>query len=277
MRARPAKYTPIFDEAIAKAQGAGNRFDSNWRDYYMNPYTDSVLDGVNRRYNDETDRQLQAIRAKQVSQGALYGPDVMRNLINPYIEQRSLSQGDINNQILSEAYDKSYNMFSGDEDRALKAAGVLGTEAQRGYNAAGTDIDTQFNYGEKQRALEQALKDLQYEEFQNEFYYPQMQSDWYRQLLAGVPTDTTQETNSKSGSKTTGTGMMSSSLGAGDIGSGVMGGLLGGAGVAGQLGWSPFSGGAGGGGGGMGLSFLSDLMSSSGGNTISGGGSTFMM
>ena len=194
---------------------------------YMSPYMQNVVDVQKQQAQLDFDRAQAGRDANAVQAGAFGGS---RGAVVDALAQEDLARqmGAIQAQGQQQAFEQGMGMF--EQDRAARMmqeaaqAGEYGRvqEGQMGWNQFGADLAgqraqmgmmlpelsgmeraSQYEYadrlgqlGQRERALEQAYLDQQYQDFLGQRDYGKDQLSWYSDLLrgntAGVNTTTTQ-------------------------------------------------------------------------------------
>ena len=184
---------------------------------YMSPYYQNVVDIQAREARRQSDIERAKQQAQAVGAGAFGGS---RQAIMEAERQRNLGQqiGDIQARGAQAAYEQAQNLYSTEQQRALEAQRQ--TEASRQYGAGlalqglqqqlaaaqqlGGLGQAQFGQqkdiinalqgiGQQYQALEQQRLTQQYEDFLRQKQYPYQQLAFAKEMIAGVPTQTTQQ------------------------------------------------------------------------------------
>jgi hypothetical protein len=183
---------------------------------YMSPYYQNVVDIQAREARRQSDIERTKQQAQAVGAGAFGGS---RQAILEAERQRNLGTqiGDIQARGAQAAYEQAQNLYQAEQQRALEAQRQ--TEASRQYGAGlalqglqqqlaaaqqlGGLGQAQFgqqkdiinalqSVGQQYQALEQQRLTQQYEDFLRQKKYPYEQLAFAKEMIAGVPTQTTQ-------------------------------------------------------------------------------------
>ena len=169
---------------------------------YMSPYMQNVVDVQKQQAQLDFDRAQAGRDANAVQAGAFGGS---RGAVVDALAQEDLARnmGAIQAQGQQQAFEQGMGMF--ERDRAARMmqeaaqAGEYGRvqEGQMGWNQFGADLAGQrAQLGQRERALEQAYLDQQYQDFLGQRDYGKDQLSWFSDLLrgntAGVNTTTMQ-------------------------------------------------------------------------------------
>ena len=184
---------------------------------YMSPYAQNVIDIQQREAQRQADIAGQQQKAQAVGRGAYGGS---RQAILEAEAARNLAQqkGDIQKAGLQAAYEQAQNLYGTEAQRALAAQQAQ--EASRQYGAGLTmqGLQTQLQAaqglgalgqeqmgqqqaiinalqaaGQQRQALQQAQLTRQYEDFLQQKQYPYQQIAFLKEMIAGAPTQTTQQ------------------------------------------------------------------------------------
>lgn len=183
---------------------------------YMSPYYQNVVDIQAREARRQSDIERTKQQAQAVGQGAFGGS---RSAILEAERQRNLGQNiaDIQARGSQAAYEQAQNLYSAEQQRALEAQRQ--TEASRQYGAGLTlqglqqqlaaaqqlgglgqaqfaqqkdIINALQGIGQQRQALDQQKLTMDYEDFLRQKKYPYEQLAFAKEMIAGVPTQTTQ-------------------------------------------------------------------------------------
>ena len=218
-------------------------FDQDAAQEYMNPYTQSVVDQQMLAATDEFKRQQNRSDAERIASGATGG---YREAVDEAVarSQQGRVMSDIQARGSESAYRDAQEQFERDRTAGITAT-RMGDEsafraAQERQNAAFenqanilrqaqafadmggrySDLDTDSMTreaqrrdamsaaGREQQMMDQAMRDLAFDEYMREFNYPRDQMEWLSGILAGVPTQANAYV------RTPGPGLLQTGLGA---------------------------------------------------------------
>ena len=201
----------------------GGQFDQAAVDQYMNPYMQTVVDSQKRAAREEFSKQQNKTMAGKVSHGAMGG---YRDTVGQMVAQAENAKvmSDIQGEGSSAAYQDARKAFDLDRNARLEAEGMSDMSRFRGseqqFNVgkenmanilkqakARSDMSSRYSdldrdtqdraykrmdkmsaAGAERYRLEQAKKDLAFDEYMREFNYPQEQMSWLSGIMSGVPT-----------------------------------------------------------------------------------------
>ena len=201
----------------------GGEFDQAAADKYMNPYMQSVVEAQKRSAREEFAMQQNQSRADVVSQGAMGG---YRQAVDEAVAraQQGNVMSDIQGRGSEAAYRDAQQAFDRDRNARIETEGMSDmSRFRRSEQDYGADVENQANIlrqaqaradmssvysdmdkntqdraynrmdrmsaaGRERYALDQAKKDLAFDEYMREFNYPQEQMSWLSGIMSGVPT-----------------------------------------------------------------------------------------
>ena len=183
---------------------------------YMSPYAQNVIDIQNREAQRQADIAQQQMQAGAVKSGAYGGS---RQAIMQAEAARNLAQqkGDIQQKGQQAAFEQAQNLYNQEAQRALQAQQAMEQSRQYGAGLGLQGLSTQLqaaqqlgslgqeqmqqqqqiinamqNVGQQQQALEQAKLTETYQDFLTKKQYPYQQLAFLKEMIAGVPQQTTQ-------------------------------------------------------------------------------------
>lgn len=208
LRAGDVQYNPMYAQTGSFTQpGVAGQ--------YMSPYTQNVINIQNREAARQSEIQRNQNQAQAVGQGAFGGS---RSAIVEAERQRNLmqQQGDIQQRGQQAAYEQAQNLYGNEQQRALQAQqqteqsrqygaglGLQGLQTQ--LQAAGqlgglggqqfqqqTDIINALNAaGAQRQSRDQQILSQAYQDFLTQKQYPYQQIAFAKEMIAGVPQQTT--------------------------------------------------------------------------------------
>ena len=201
-------------------------FDQAAADQYMSPYQQSVTDSALGEAREEYERQQQRRAAGRVASGARGGyRDALQGLMGDSEQANTLAQIQAKGSQAAflnaqEQYERDRGARMAAElsgDQSAYRSGQLGLQADQANQAMGlskaqmySDLGMRTNElgqsmqdrelsritsleaaGERERMMNQAIKDLSYEEFERLRNYPKEQLSFMAEMLQGVPSQQT--------------------------------------------------------------------------------------
>jgi len=189
-------------------ESAGAQYDpSTAYQEYMDPYTSEVIDRATADIREDTEKAKAGARDRAISQGAFGGS---RGRLGAEEIERGAARsiGDMASQLRSQGYGTAQQQAMGEfaRQQAAKAAGGqgiagmagalgqgLGAFGDRYSNLAGTmtgmmgqDIGRQMQMGGMNRARNQALMDLAYQNYVGQYNMPMTLMGQYGNMLSSL-------------------------------------------------------------------------------------------
>tara|TARA_R100001082_G_scaffold109871_1_gene88108 strand:+ start:254 stop:1171 length:918 start_codon:yes stop_codon:yes gene_type:complete len=173
---------------------------------YANPYTENVLDlGRDRLLEGYREAMPQAIRS---AEEPFYEAGIVGGRQNVMGARAAGEVSDAFAKNLREyeaeglgtSYDKAMEAFQSDRDSRQNAAGIqlqaaaqAQSLAQTQQNQAYERINALQSTGLAQREMDQAVRDLAYQDYMERQNYQKEQLNWFAALLSGTPYNTTNQ------------------------------------------------------------------------------------
>ncbi len=207
------QYQPLLDQATQLIS------DPNAYQQFMSPYTSDVIDQVGKDINRQTAIQQNQLSAGAQGAGAFGG------------SRMGVAQGEIGRAGLDQFADTSARLreagFTTAQNLAGQRAGQLGQMAATGQQLGQQDISNLLGIGSLYQGQAQAIADAQRANALQSIYEPYQRLGFFSDILRGVP--------SSSSTLQFNTAPDQSPL------SQILGTAATGLGIAGQLGYKPFS------------------------------------
>ena len=191
-RGNVGSYQPYLQAANTAAASGGSSIQPGQIQNYLDPY----LKNVQQSGMDLLQKQYQQDALQRQSQEAFRG--TFNNSTSQIIEndaqrQRDIAQGNFLAQTGSQGFGQALSAAQSDQSRQLQAAQIYGnlapTASQLGYQ----DAAAQLAVGGTQQAATQQNLNLAYQDFLNQFQYPQNQLSWLSNIIRGTPAGQTQQ------------------------------------------------------------------------------------
>lgn len=160
---------------------------------YMSPFQKAVTDIEKREAIRASEQQGANLGMGAAMSGGLGG---YREAILQAERERNLGQqlGDIQARGLQAGYDRAAQQLAADraatlagQQQQLGAAGTLGQLAAQEQALARERLKDMEAAGQRQRAFQQGLLDVGYEDFQRQMAYPQQRMSFQQGLIHGLP------------------------------------------------------------------------------------------
>jgi hypothetical protein len=185
-------WGPAMAQAMTFAGNAGTPVGEADIAQYMNPYTQNVIDNTVRQMQDNFSRENMARHDSMAQRGSYLNED--RREIIDAINRQTQGQaiGNVAGQLQHGAFTDALGQANITRNQQGQAAQMFGQFApmisQLGYGDAAAMLDI----GGQQQQQAQSNLDLGYQDFLNQFYYPQEQLNWMASILQGMPYSSTQ-------------------------------------------------------------------------------------
>lgn len=143
---------------------AGNNWNSDTAQKYMNPYVSGVVDTALRKENQAYGSQLSQIGSNAASSGA-YGGDRQAIQESQLGQKHLQTTGDITTQGYSDAYDKAMQGWQADNSRQLSAANAYANVGGDINKLNNDQITNLMQTGQAARVVQQAGLDFNYQQW----------------------------------------------------------------------------------------------------------------
>lgn len=187
--------TPIVQSGLNSIDLSSGPISQEQIDRYMNPYIENVVDAsvaqvVNQAARDRINRN-----AALANRGSFLNED-RRGVIDAVAEEgtgRTIAE--LVSNLMASGYSQALQQAGAEKSRYGAAADRYGQYAPLTQQTLLGDAAALGEVGGQRQQLNQALRSMSYEDFLNNFYYPQDQANWLLGILANTPTGRTQITN----------------------------------------------------------------------------------
>lgn len=241
IRQNAGAYTPFVDEALGGTQSVlsqlGQAPSSSTMQSYMNPYLQQVLD--RQRYEAERSYDISSKKLGDQAQAAsAFGGSRFAVANNELQDDYLDNLANIQAEGMNNAWTQAQNQYNMDIQNRLSGNMQLANLAGLGQQQVSNTAGLLQGAGQQQRAIDQALLDADYDEFQRYQNFPYEQTSWLSGIIqpsvnAMQGNTTTTKTKEAEGSmfgKILGTGLSIAAMGipgGGTIGGSLFGSMLG--------------------------------------------------
>lgn len=213
-----------YTDAIGMARNAAQPITAEQIQQYMSPYTKNVVDATQAQFNNQNSSQLNDLRGRFASQGAL-GGNAIGVAQGQLTNQQQLAQAPVIAGLMNQGYTTGLNTALNQQQAGLQGAyGVANIN-----NAAMTGAGAQIGAGTLQQGTQQAQDTAQYQQFLAEKAYPFQTTQWLSGIGTGVGSQMGGSSTSQGPTPSTGSQIL------GGVSAGA--GLLGATGAFGSAGW----------------------------------------
>lgn len=178
---------PTYDAGVAATQQAATPFSGAVLDQYMNPYKQQVTDEIARLGNQNFTQNIMPGVNSQFTGNGLFGSSRNAVALGRAADQTQQGITGQQAQYLSQGYQNSINQYQADQNRKLQAGAQLSNQATQGQGIYGADVNALAGVGQQQQTLQQQGLDTGYNEFLAQQQYPQVQAQWYNNIVRGIP------------------------------------------------------------------------------------------
>lgn len=249
IRQNAGAYSPFVDEALGGTQSVlsqlGQAPSSSTMQSYMNPYLQQVLD--RQRYEAERSYDISSKKLGDQAQAAsAFGGSRFAVANNELQDDYLDNLANIQAEGMNNAWTQAQNQYNLDIQNRLSGNMQLANLAGLGQQQVSNTAGLLQGAGQQQRAIDQALLDADYQEFQNYNNYDRNNLSWLSGIIqpsvnamqGNTTTTKTEEAGGSMFGKILGTGLSIAAMGipgGGTIGGSLFGSALGSAAAGGQM------------------------------------------
>lgn len=215
------------NEALQLEQQAANPLTAQQIQNYQNPYTQQVVNATEAQFQNQNAQQQQQVLGNAAAQGAL-GNDRTGVAQANLAGQQQIAQDPVIANLYNQSYTQALQTAQQQyQQNPQQAAYGLTSTGIGGQNAALQGAGAQFGVGTSEQQTQQAQDTALYNQYLMQQAYPFQTTQW----LAGIDSGVGSQMGGTSQTQAPTPSPFSQILGAG----------VAGAGLAGTLGWKPFS------------------------------------
>lgn len=182
--ALPGQVGGMLNDARARMAGVDTEFGADDQARYMNPYTSSVIDATQQRAQEDFMRQQNSLAAQKAKTGTWGGSRfAIQSAIGDDMFNKTMMEQRYKG--LADAYDKSYNMWSGDRGAAMQQATGLGQMGAQYGSSMGQAVNQLGQMGDERQAVQQVGLDTAYQDFINQRDNEKNNLDWLSSIYHG--------------------------------------------------------------------------------------------
>lgn len=160
----------------------------------MNPFSDEVVRTTLDQLYRQNERQKIDMHSQMAQRGSYMNED-RREVMNILRDETAnRTAGQLQSGLLKDAFNAALTQGNVDKSRGMDAASIFGQLAPMASQLGTLDATNLRGVGEAEQMQAQQLKDLTYDEFIKQFYYPQEQANYLAGLLRQTPYATSQQT-----------------------------------------------------------------------------------
>jgi len=180
-------WNPSFQQAFQSGMGGVAPIGASDISQYMNPYTDQVIAGVTNDMNRQATRDTIGRHASMAGRGSYLNEDrrgVMDNLAQ---ESNNRNLASVIGNLRQGAFKDAIQQANTDRQRQFAGSQLFGNLGVTRQQLGAMDAGSMAAAGGMQQAQDQQNLSLRYQDFQDQFRYPQEQANWLMAQLQGQP------------------------------------------------------------------------------------------
>lgn len=182
--AMPGQVGGMINNGYNKLNAVDTQFGADDAERYGNPYRSKVIDAAQLRAEQDFARQQNSLAAQKAKAGTWGGS---RFGVQSAIGQDLFNQTMMEQRYkgLADAYDKSYNMWSGDRNAGMQQATGLGQMGAQYGSSIGQAINQLGQMGDERQAVQQVGLDTAYADFEAQKNNDKNNLDWLSSIYHG--------------------------------------------------------------------------------------------
>ncbi len=181
------QFQPTYDAGVAATQATTTPFNASSLDAYMNPYTSQVTDEIARLGNENFTDNLMPQVNSQFTGGGMFGSSRNATALGREATKAHMGITGQQSQALQQGFQNSMNAYQTDQSRNLQAGQNLVNQAGAGQQMYGADVNALNASGQQQQQNTQQGLDIGYNEFLAQQAYPQVQAQYFNNIVRGIP------------------------------------------------------------------------------------------
>lgn len=186
-RSNVGSWNPAYSSAYGGAGASAMPVGAEDIARYMNPYTDDVINTTLSQMERQFGRDRISRHAGLAHSGSYLTEDRRMEGDRSAREGESRVMAEIMARLKSQGFDAALGQANTERGRTADAARMFGALAPLRQQLGAGDAAQLGASGALQQAQDQQGKTLAYDEWMNEFSYPQEQINWLMGLLRGTP------------------------------------------------------------------------------------------
>ena len=182
---------PIINQGLEQVGLGAAPVGQEQIDQYMNPYIQSVIDASVAQLNNQAGRDRVQRNASLSNRGSFLNEDRRGIIDNVANEGTNRTMAEMVSSLYANGFQNAMGQANTQKGFNQAAAGQYGNFANQQQQQSITDAAAQAQIGDQRQGLNQDLRNLTYEDFMQNFQYPQQQADWLMKMLTGQPSGKT--------------------------------------------------------------------------------------
>jgi hypothetical protein len=182
------QFAPAYNRGVQASYNAATPFSADQIDPYMNPYKAQVTDEIARLGNKNFSDTLMPQINSQFTGNGMFGSSRNAVALGRAAENTQRDISGQQGQYLSQGFQSAMQNLQADKAGQLAAGAQLANQAGQGQQLYGTDVNALANVGQQKQGQQQTLADIGYNQFLEQQQYPQVQAQWFNNIVRGIPT-----------------------------------------------------------------------------------------
>ena len=186
-RGNVGSYQDLFGQAVQGVGAGAQAVGQTDIDQYMNPYTQNVIDTTTAEINRQYDRDKINRNSSMAKRGSYLNEDRRAAIDQLGEESRNRVVAETVARLQSGAFGQALGQANIEKGKQTAAGSQYAQLAPLNQQLGYADVGALQGIGDVQQAQEQRERGLAYDEFTNQFNYPQEQLNWLLGVLRGAP------------------------------------------------------------------------------------------
>lgn len=181
------QFMPVYNAGVAATAAGATPFNASALDQYMNPYQGAVVDEIARLGTQNFEQNIMPQINSQFTGGGMFGSSRQATALGKAAQAVQRDITGEQSRALQSGYQGAMQNYQTDLQRQLQAGAQLGNQAAQGQSIYGADVNALSGVGAARQNQEQNLLDIAYNQFLEQQQYPQVQAQWYNNIVRGIP------------------------------------------------------------------------------------------
>lgn len=182
------QFMPEYNAGVNATAQSATPFSASALSPYMDPYKSQVTDEIARLGNQNFTQNILPGINDQFTGGGMFGSSRNAVALGRAADQAQAGITGTQAQYLSSGYQNAVNQYQADQNRQLQAGAQLTNQAGQGQGLYGNDVNAVAAVGQQQNTQNQQLLDTAYNDFLTQQQYPQVQAQFFNNIVRGIPT-----------------------------------------------------------------------------------------
>lgn len=190
-RENAGSWAPYFEQAAGYGAEGGTPVSESDINAYMNPYIEDVVNRSTAQIARQAAQQRIQDNAALSRRGSFLNESRRAVIDNMRNESTNRAIGDTAAGLYSKGFDTALNQANQTKSQQSQAAKLFSDLAAGRVQLGQLDEQQLLGIGKMIQDLQQQGLTLNYQDFLNEFYYPQDQLSWLNSQIQGIPSNRT--------------------------------------------------------------------------------------